>query len=86
MKHPVPDAAEEVLCGEPRVAADADVVAVPERLDAPDALGVQLDLDDAGVLGPVVEPVLWVGAEGAETRPEDDDAVGLGVKLKNRLG
>ena len=65
------------MCGEPRVAADADVMALPQRLDASDAPGVELDLDDAGVPWPVVHAVLRVGAEGTKARPEGDDAVGL---------
>ena len=42
-------APKEVPSGEAGVAADADVEAVPQRLDAADALGVELDLGNDSI-------------------------------------
>ena len=67
-------AREERLCGGLGVAADA----CRDRPDQPQHLGVGVDLDDLGVLRPIVDPVLRQGTEGAQTRAQRQHDVGLG--------
>ena len=46
---------------------------------------IAVDLDDLGVLRPVVEPVLGQGAERPEPRAERQHHIGLGDELHRRL-
>ena len=63
------------------VAADAD----RDRLGQPDAIGVDVDLDDLRRLRPVVDAVARQGRERVETRAERQHHVGLGDQFHRRL-
>jgi hypothetical protein len=63
------------------VAADAD----RDLLHQAEHGVVGVDLDDLGILGPVVHAVLRQGAEGAEPAAQRDHHVGLGDQLHRRL-
>ena len=64
------------------------VAADPDRdlLDQTEHLVVGIDLDDLGVLGPIVHVVLGQGAERAEAGSQRQDDVGLGDQLHGSLG
>ena len=64
------------------VAADAH----RHRAHQPQHAMVGVHLDDAGVLGPVIQPVLRQGAEGPEPRAQRQHHVGLGQELHAGLG
>ena len=54
-------------------------------LDQAEHRGFGVDLDDLGVLRPVVESVLRQRAERAEPRAEREDDIGLRDQLHRRL-
>ena len=64
------------------VAADAD----RHLLGEADAVGVDVDLDNLGVLGPVIDAVARQGRERVEAGAERQHHVGLGDELHGRLG
>ncbi len=64
-----------------RVAMDAD----RDRLDQAEHARVRVDLNDLGLLRPVVEPVLRQRAEGPKPRAERQDHVRLRDELHRRL-
>ena len=63
------------------VAADAD----GDRLGQADAVGIDVDLDDLGVLRPVVDAIARQGRERIEPGAERQHDVGLGDQLHRRL-
>ncbi len=63
------------------VAANAD----RHRLGQPDAVGVDVDLDDLGGLRPIVDAVAGQRRKRIEPRAERQHHVGLGDKLHRRL-
>ena len=58
----------------------------PTPAHQPQHAMVGVHLDDAGVLGPVIQPVLRQGAEGPEPRAQRQHHVGLGQELHAGLG
>ena len=65
----------------PRIAHDAD----RDALGEPDAIGVDVDLDDLGILRPVVEAIARQRRERVEARAQRQHHVRLADQLHARL-
>ncbi len=78
----VGEAVEDRRGGTPGVAVDAD----RDLLDQPEHANVAVDLDDLGVLGPVVDAVLRQSAERPQPGAQRQHHVGLGDDAHRGLG
>ena len=75
-------AREQLLSNQLGVALDPDF----DPLGQADAIGVDVDLDQLGILGPVVDTVTRQGRERVQARPQRQHHVGLGDQLHGCFG